>query len=76
MSKLLTIKEVAEKLSCSVRHVRRLRDLGLPFVQIGFDRGALRFKEEDVENWIDSQTRTTSATTNNSKDEAEGNQND
>lgn len=71
MSRLLTIKEVAEKLSCSVRHVRRLRDLGLPYVQIGFDRGALRFKEEDVEAWISSQTRTTSVTANNNDDEGE-----
>lgn len=76
MSKLLTIKEVAEKLACSVRHVRKLRDLGLPFVQIGFDRGALRFKEADVEAWIDSQTRATSATADNNKDEAEGNGDD
>ena len=74
MSKLLDNKQVAEMLGCSVRHLIKLRKAGLPYVQIGLNRGAIRFKLEDVEAWISSQTR--SATANNSKDEAEGNDDD
>ncbi len=49
---LMTIKEVAAWLAVSEDCVRRwIRDEGMPHFQVA-ERGVLRFKKEDVENWM------------------------
>ena len=54
MSKLLTIKEVSERLSVSTRTIQRWQDEGLiSYVKVG---GVVRFREEWLEKWIDNKT--------------------
>jgi len=48
VTKLLTIKDVAEQLHVSLSTVRRL---GLPTVHIG---GSLRFQQDDIDSYIQS----------------------
>ena len=46
---LLTAKQVAECLQIKPRAVR---DLGIPAVRIGKGRGVLRYREEDIEAYV------------------------
>ena len=50
--KLLTAKSVGDKLSLSKRQVFRMRSAGLicPCIRVG--RGAIRWRQSDIENWI------------------------
>ena len=55
LSRLLTIEEVAEHLSVSTRHVRRLvSERRIPFVKWGH---LLRFDPRDMEAWIEAGRR-------------------
>lgn len=54
MSKLLTTKEVAEKLNVSISTVKRMQEDGqIAFVKIG---KCVRMREEHLENWIERRT--------------------
>ncbi|MBT2970516.1 MAG: helix-turn-helix domain-containing protein [Candidatus Thiodiazotropha sp. (ex Ctena orbiculata)] len=53
---ILTLKEVAEYLKLAEKTAYRLAAEGkLPGFKVG---GSWRFKREDIENWIQEQTRT------------------
>jgi excisionase family DNA binding protein len=53
--KLIPIDEVAERLCCSVSHVRNLITNGdLPAVNIGVRRAAMRVRERDCETFIEA----------------------
>lgn len=53
--RLLTVAEVADWLSVSGSLVYQLVDSGnLPVHRIGNGRGAIRFRSEDIESYIDS----------------------
>jgi excisionase family DNA binding protein len=52
-NRLLSVVETAERLSVSVRTLREHRRAwGLPVVRVG---RALRFRERDLEAWIEQQ---------------------
>ena len=54
MSKILTKKEVAEKLQVSERTIDNLRKKqGLPYVMVG---GLIRFTEKDINTWLQDQS--------------------
>jgi len=46
---LWTIKDVAEYLCCTVRHVQNLQRGGLPYMQVG---RLVRFDPEEVRNYL------------------------
>ncbi len=46
---LLTPQQVAEKLKL---HIRTVKKLGLPVVRVGARRGVLRYRLEDLEEYI------------------------
>lgn len=48
---LLSTSQLAERLGCSVRHVCRMRDRGLPCIRVG---GLVRFVPARVMAWLDS----------------------
>jgi len=50
--KLLNAQAVAEKLSVSKRTIFRMKSAGLicPWIKVG--RGAVRWRESDIEKWI------------------------
>lgn len=53
MPDLLTKKDVAEWLSCSVRSVDTLRvSSGLPYILLG---RLVRFRRKDIQEWLDAQ---------------------
>jgi excisionase family DNA binding protein len=55
--RLLTAREVAERLNCSIRHVWRLRSAGvLKSIQIGLGGGGTRFTPEPVERLMQEGT--------------------
>lgn len=51
--KLLTAAAVAERLSLSKRAVFRMKSAGLICPSIRVGRGAIRFRESDIEQWIE-----------------------
>lgn len=51
---LLTPKEVARMLSLSEKSLLQCRSMGLRFVKV--TRGAIRYREEDVAEYIEQQT--------------------
>jgi excisionase family DNA binding protein len=53
MHHLMSTKAVADMLGCSERHVTRLRDRGLKAIRLG---GVVRFRPEDVQEFLDTQT--------------------
>ena len=54
MHELITGQEQAKRLSCSIRHLRRLRNRRLiPFVKLG---GAIRFNPEAVARAVEKLT--------------------
>lgn len=53
MEKLMTVKDVAEVLNCSARHVQRLRDHGLKSIKLG---DVLRFRAADVQEFLNLKT--------------------
>lgn len=54
---LLTLQEVAERLSYSTQTIRRLMRDGLPYIRLG-KRTQYRFNMEEVMRWIDTMNRT------------------
>src|SRR5262249_38641948 len=52
--KLLVAKEVAEQLRVKERTVERL---GLPVVRVGAGRGVKRYRQEDVDDYINSRIK-------------------
>ena len=46
---LMTTQELADFLSCSRRHIDRLRKLGLPDIKVG---ELVRFSEKEVLDWL------------------------
>ena len=52
MSELLTIKQVAQRLSCSDRHVRALRNAGRMPEPVFNDKRFLRWSGVDIDEWI------------------------
>ena len=50
--KLLTAKAVGEMLSLSKRQVFRMKSAGLICPSIRVGRGAIRFRQSDIEQWI------------------------
>lgn len=57
MQKLISVKEVAEVLGCTPRHVREVlvRERGLKAI-ILYNK-SYRFREEDVDEWIRKESR-------------------
>ena len=52
MENLLTIEQVSEITKLQVRTIHKMKfKKQLPYVKLG---GALRFRESDIENWINS----------------------
>ena len=61
MTKILTKKEVAEKLRVSERTIDNLRkNQGLPYATVG---GLIRFTEEDINAWLQGQNTVDPCTT-------------
>jgi Helix-turn-helix domain len=58
MKRLSTIKQLAERANCSVRHIQRLRAQGKgpPVIELG-DR-AIRIDGEDEDAWIAARRKT------------------
>lgn len=54
MSKLLTVKEVAERLGVTTRTIQRWQDKNL-IAFIKLPQG-VRFREEHLENWLEKRT--------------------
>ena len=52
--KLLVAKEVAEQLQVKERTVERL---GLPVVRVGAGRGVKRYRQEDVDDYVNSKIK-------------------
>lgn len=51
MEYLLTIRELADILRCTPKHILVLRNsYGLPYLQIG---GLVRFRRSDVDEWLE-----------------------
>ena len=50
--KLLTAQAVAEKLSLSKRAVFRMKSAGLICTSLTVGRGAVRWRESDIDSWI------------------------
>lgn len=50
--KLLTAQDVAEKLSLSKRAVFRMKAAGLICPSVTVGRGAVRWRQSDIERWI------------------------
>jgi len=51
---LLTVKELAERLNCSESLVYQIADSGkIAVVRIGTGRGTLRFRPEDVDDYLE-----------------------
>ena len=58
MTTLLSEKQTAEIIGCSVHKLRRDRCAGggIPFVKLN-DKGAVRYRAEDIEQFIASRVR-------------------
>ena len=50
--KLLTAQAVGEKLSLSKRAVFRMRSAGLIVAPVKVGQGAIRWRQSDIEKWI------------------------
>jgi excisionase family DNA binding protein len=51
MDKLLTYRDVAELLQCSIRFIAKLVSLGhIPFIKIG---RAVRFRPDQINLWLE-----------------------
>ena len=50
--KLLTAQDVAERLSLSKRAVFRMKAAGLICASLTVGRGAVRWRQSDIEKWI------------------------
>lgn len=63
MPVLLKENEVAERTSMSVFWLRRKRwsGGGIPFIKLGGERGAVRYRPEDVELFINNRLRTSTS---------------
>jgi len=58
MKKLLKIKDLAERMGYSERHIRRLvaqaDEIGLPYIKICKGRCKILFREDAIEAWLKS----------------------
>lgn len=59
MSELLKEAQVAQMTAMSVYWLRRKRweGGGIPFVKLGGERGAVRYRREDVESFVSGRVR-------------------
>ena len=54
MKPLLTVKDVAQLLQCSVYQVYRLKgQKRIPYLKVA--GGAIRFNQDEIEVWLDAQ---------------------
>lgn len=51
VSKLITTRQLSERLGVSRVTLTNWRKLGLPYIKLGY---AVRYDVEDVMNWLDS----------------------